>query len=240
MSDNLTIWGLSVQFCQNLVLSANVFALVCGTLTGAALYVSAKLSSNIADVIQQNADKQIGEAQTRGDEARAEAAKANERTAGLEKEAAELRLALEREQATHLPRTIKPDQREKISESLRQFSGQEFIIVSYVYDPDAVTTNKLIATMLIEAGWKRVADLETVLPNSSPGVRIYFNAHAEDSTKEAAKVLVSLLNGANIAADVIEPAQILNSMVPKENNHLTPEHQIYIDVGPKPWLDTGK
>ena len=88
---------------QNLVLWANVFALVCGTLTGAALYVSAKLSSNIADVIQQDADKQIGEAQTRGDEARAEAAKANERTAGLEKEAAELRLALERERATHLP-----------------------------------------------------------------------------------------------------------------------------------------
>jgi CubicO group peptidase (beta-lactamase class C family) len=85
-----------------------------------------------------------------------------------------------------------------------------------------------------------VADLETVLPNSSPGVRIYFNARAEDSTKEAAKVLVSLLNGADIAADMIEPAQILNSMVPKENNHLTPEHQIYIDVGPKPWLDTGK
>src|SRR5580704_281646 len=97
------MWGLTLQFWQTVVLWANVVALAGGILTGAALFVSAWVSSNIADVVQQDADKRITEARTRGDEARADAAKANqraseaaERAASLEKEAAELRLALAR------------------------------------------------------------------------------------------------------------------------------------------------
>jgi hypothetical protein len=58
---------------------ANVVALACGVLTGAALFVPAWVSSNIAGVVQQNADQRILEARTRGDEARADAAKANQR-----------------------------------------------------------------------------------------------------------------------------------------------------------------
>jgi hypothetical protein len=100
------MWGLSVQVWQSVVLWANVVALAGGILTGAALFVSAWVSKNIADVVQQDADRRIAEARTRGDEARAEAAKANERAnvaaeraASLEKDAAQLRLDLERERA---------------------------------------------------------------------------------------------------------------------------------------------
>jgi hypothetical protein len=111
------MWGLTLQFWQTVVLWANVIALAGAVLTGAALFVSAWVSSNIADVIQQDADKRITEARTRGDEARADAAKANqraseaaERAASLEKQAAELRLALERETAKRQARTLKKEQ----------------------------------------------------------------------------------------------------------------------------------
>jgi hypothetical protein len=73
------MWGLSLQFWQSVVLWANIVALAGGVLTGAALFVSAWVSSNIADVVQQDADQRISEARTRGDEARADAASANQR-----------------------------------------------------------------------------------------------------------------------------------------------------------------
>jgi hypothetical protein len=97
------MWGLSLEFLQTVVSWANVVALIAGVLTGAALFVSAWVSGNIAEVVQRNADKRIADAQARGDEARANAAVANqraneaaERAALLEKQAAELRLVLER------------------------------------------------------------------------------------------------------------------------------------------------
>jgi hypothetical protein len=83
------MWGLSVQFWQNVVLWANVVALAGGILTGAALFVSAWVSKNIADVVQQDADRRISEARTRGDEARADAAKANERASAAAERAAD-------------------------------------------------------------------------------------------------------------------------------------------------------
>jgi hypothetical protein len=73
------MWGLSVQFWQSVVSWANIVALVGGVLAVPALFVSAWVSSNIGDVIQQAADKRITGARARGDEARAEAAKANQR-----------------------------------------------------------------------------------------------------------------------------------------------------------------
>ena len=84
------MWGLTLQFWQDVVLWANIVALAGGVLTGAALFVSAWVSSNIADVVQQDADRRITEARTKGDEAREGAAKANERAAKTEERAAEL------------------------------------------------------------------------------------------------------------------------------------------------------
>jgi hypothetical protein len=84
------MWGLSLQFWQSVVLWTNIAALVAGVITGAALFVSAWVSSSIADIIQQDADRRIAEAQTKGEEAREGAAKANERAAKTEERAAQL------------------------------------------------------------------------------------------------------------------------------------------------------
>jgi hypothetical protein len=83
------MWGLSIQFWQSVVLWANIAALAAGVVTGAALFVSAWVSSSIADIIQEDADRRITEARTRGDEAREGAAKANERAVEAEARAAE-------------------------------------------------------------------------------------------------------------------------------------------------------
>jgi hypothetical protein len=83
------MWGLSVQFWQSVVSWANIVALVGGVLAVPALFVSAWVSKNIADVVQQDADRRITEARTRGDEARADAAKANERASAAAERAAE-------------------------------------------------------------------------------------------------------------------------------------------------------
>jgi hypothetical protein len=79
---------------------------------------------------QQDADKRITEARTRGDEARADAAIANqraseaaERAASLEKQAAELRLALERETAKRQARTLKKEQ----FDALQALKGKEYL-----------------------------------------------------------------------------------------------------------------
>src|SRR6516164_2012423 len=108
------MWGLTLQFWQNVVLWANIVALAGGIITGAALFVSAWVSSRVADVAQQDADQRILEARTRGDEARADAAKANlraseaaERAAALEKEAAETREQYETVGKAALGKTVR-------------------------------------------------------------------------------------------------------------------------------------
>src|SRR5207253_10977167 len=109
------MWGLTLQFWQNVVTGAIIAALAMGILSAAAAAVSAFLSLRIADVVQQDADQRISEARTRGEEARADAARANqraseaaERAAALEKEAAETRLQYEKLKAAVAWRIIEP------------------------------------------------------------------------------------------------------------------------------------
>jgi hypothetical protein len=162
------MWGLTLQFWQSVVLWANVVALAGGVLTGAALFVSAWVSSNIADVVQQDADRRITEAQTRGDEARADAAKANqraseaaERAASLEKEtalanerAAELKLALEKEIAARQPRLINPQQRVQLVAALTKIIPKGQITVTWkLFDEEAERFGKQILEALNESGF---------------------------------------------------------------------------------------
>ena len=134
------MWGLSLQFWQSVVLWANIVALASGVLTGAALFVSAWVSSNIADVVQQDADQRILAARTRGDEARADAANANqraseaaERAAEAEQRAAEANLELARLKA---PRTLTLEQQERVVATLKPFAGTQFDIGVVQGDPE--------------------------------------------------------------------------------------------------------
>ena len=154
------MWGLTLQFWQNVVLWANIVALAGGILTGAALFVSAWVSSHIADVVQQDADQRILEARTRGDEARADAAKANqraseaaERAAEAEQRAAEANLELARMKA---PRTLRPDQQEHVIATLKPFAGTQFDVGLVQGDAEAAEFMSVMEAVLQAAGWTQI------------------------------------------------------------------------------------
>jgi hypothetical protein len=162
------MWGLTLQFWQSVVVWANVVALVGGVLTGAALFVSAWVSSNIADVVQQDADRRIAEARTSGDEARADAAKANqraseaaERAASLEKEtaqanerAAELKLALEKEIAARQPRQIEKQRLPALREALTKIPNKGEITITWkLFDEEAERFGKQLLEVIRESGF---------------------------------------------------------------------------------------
>ena len=173
------MWGLSIQFWQAVVSWANVVALVCAVLTGAALFLSAYVSSNISDIIQGDADRRIAEARTRGDEARAQAAEANERAsaaaeraATLEKEAAEARLKLA--QIT-MPRHLTPEQVETLKPLLMAVPSNGKVVVKGRWpDEEALTFTQQISGIMSKAGFDVVESpsAQHVLSLGNVGVNI--------------------------------------------------------------------
>ena len=95
------MWGFSLQFWQSVWWVATILTAIFGSLGIVAALISAWVGWGISDVVQQDADTRIAEAGVVAATANAEAAKANvaraqERTALLEKESAEAKLEHER------------------------------------------------------------------------------------------------------------------------------------------------
>ncbi len=167
------MWGLSIQFWQNVVWIASVVALVGGVGAGASLYVSSWVSSSIADQVQADADRRISEAQARGDEAQAEAAKANERAnvaaeraATLEKAAAELQLQVEEAKKLAGPRNIRGKDQDHIKAALESFRGTPYdlsfppigdhasLLAPSLLEPGSFLIDHLIVTLSRLSGWE--------------------------------------------------------------------------------------
>jgi hypothetical protein len=211
----LPMWGLSLQFWQSVVLWANIVALAGGVLTGAALFVSAWVSSNIADVVQQDADQRISEARTRGDEARADAASANqraseaaERAAEAEQRAAEANLELARLKA---PRTLRPEQQQRVIAMVKPFAGTQFDIGVVQGDPEAAELMVLIETVLKAAGWSQIdwvgGDIVLTLAGrptagvvTTTNVAIAVHPERASTLENAAAALLTALSSQGIAA----------------------------------------
>jgi hypothetical protein len=209
------MWGLSLQFWQSVVLWANIVALAGGVLTGAALFVSAWVSSNIADVVQQDADQRISEARTRGDEARADAASANqraseaaERAAEAEQRAAEANLELARLKA---PRTLRPEQQQRVIAMVKPFAGTQFDIGVVQGDPEAAELMVLIETVLKAAGWSQIdwvgGDIVLTLAGrptagvvTTTNVAIAVHPERASTLENAAAALLTALSSQGIAA----------------------------------------
>jgi hypothetical protein len=218
------MWGLSIPFWQSVVLWANIVALAGGIATGAALFVSAWVSSNIADVVQQDADKRITDARTRGDEARADAAKANqraseaaERAAVLEKEAAQLRLDLEKERGIREPRTFSPTQQNSVAGKISSFAGTGFVMYVQLA-PEPIAFLSQLEAMLKTAKWvphPPAPPTPTVnFPNLEPvgqstsffGIRVWFDGTHNPSLRLAAEALSSALRTEEIATTLDDDA----------------------------------
>jgi hypothetical protein len=182
------MWGLTLQFWQNVVLWANIVALAGGIITGAALFVSAWVSSRVADVAQQDADQRILEARTRGDEARADAAKANlraseaaERAAALEKEAAETRLQYEKLKAAVAWRSVEPNNMKRLVKRLSE--RRSVVQLEYVQgDPEAQRLAAQLFTAFNEAKWKPQV-MARVYLGAASGIWVLPNAPPSDFTR---------------------------------------------------------
>jgi chromosome segregation ATPase len=224
------MWGLSIQFWQSVVLWANIAALVAGVVTGASLFVSAFVSSNITDIIQADADSRITEARARGEEARAEAAKANERanaaaerTASLEKEVAEadVRAAEANKKAAEAqlelsrfrePRLLTPEQQAFITEKLKPFPNTQFDTGLSPNDGEQADFLWLLEPDITAAGWVHVpwvgpGGVVTQGPTRPPsgsvgatGVSIHLHPEQRERLLPAASALISALQDVGIAA----------------------------------------
>jgi hypothetical protein len=143
---------MSVRQLRPVLSSANFIALLFGIIAVIALYVSAT-----------DADKRIAAANER-------ASAADERAASLEKQAAELRLALEREQATHLPRTIRPEQQAKLIERLTPTrKGPVIMNVATLDSTDAKSFAAQISDVLTNSGFTISPPEADTLSFSLPG-----------------------------------------------------------------------
>ena len=81
-----------------------------------------------------------------------ELARQKERTASAEKAASDAALALEKFKE---PRTLSPEQQDKLISALKPFAGQNFACAVFP-DPEPLALLRLLDTLAKSAGWKRV------------------------------------------------------------------------------------
>jgi hypothetical protein len=175
------MWGLSM------LSGANFVALLFGVIAVIALYVSAT-----------DADKRIAEANERANVA-------GERAASLEKQAAQLRLDLEKERAFREPRTLTQTQQNSVAEKLSTFAGTGFVMYVQLA-PEPIAFLLQLEGILRTAKWlphPPMPPTPTVnLPNLVPvgqslsffGVRVWFDGTQNPSLRPAAEALSSALS----------------------------------------------
>ena len=153
-------------------------ALVIGVLATYAIVVSGNIRDRDLKHELKNKDESIAKANAQGEEAKAEAAKAN--------------LELERLRA---PRTLSVEQRLRIIEPVKIFHGTTFDVVTYPGDPEPLAFSNVIAETLVRAGW-------TLNPNHNPpgtllslasGVVVVVSNHAGSQARLAGMALLESL-----------------------------------------------
>jgi hypothetical protein len=197
------MWGFSAEFWQSVVSVANVIALVGAVATGAALFVSAYVSSDIADRVEREADTKIAEARAQGDEARAEAAKANERAsaaneraAALEKEAAEARLKLEQLQ----PRQLSSDEIDRLTETARKNCSQIKTVPVTAANGNQEAQNFSLSFVKIFKESGCLSDLALPIPGLRPDiVGIHIGVRDMSNIPAPAQSLAEVLQAGGIA-----------------------------------------
>ena len=142
------MWGWSIEFWDVVFRISTITAFLLGGLGVSAAFVSAWVGYELSDIVQQDANKKIAEANARSDEA-------NSRTQQLEKDAAEARLEQERLKASMAWRRLTREQYDEIVGALRRSGGTLEISVSTpVGDPEAHLYSDDITRALLGGGVK--------------------------------------------------------------------------------------
>jgi hypothetical protein len=175
----------------------------------------AKLDSAVALEQASKANEHLAEANER-------AAHANERAAQAEKQAAEAKLALEKFRA---PRVLTTQDQRLIVSEISKFAGQEYQVTTFWDLNEPLAFANQLHNALQAAKWKFVPqERGTFLLGGLGGIQVWIHPSADEKTKAAANVLVSVL-----AAIGKEP--VLKLQNPTDN----PKHNlIQLNIGTKP------
>ena len=150
-------------------------------------------------------------------------ARALERAAVAEKEAAEANLARLKIEARFADRVLNDPQLASLIEKIKPFAGQEYDANTYWDSREPLALAERISVALNWAGWKLIHVVgQTMLPEKT-GVLVYVHVEAQEETKKAAIVLVSALNAEGIATEL----RRWDKTHPKNN-------KVEISVGTKP------
>jgi hypothetical protein len=142
------LWGWSFSALELIVKVALWIAFAAGGIATVSAFVAGYVGYELTDAMQKDADLRIAEAQSRGEEAKARAAVA-------EQKAAEAQLALERFKA---PRILKQDQQARIAEKLKAFAGVVYDAgVGPKGDPEPLYILRSIHAALLLANWNHIA-----------------------------------------------------------------------------------
>lgn len=144
------MWGYSLQFWQVVVFWLWAASAVGGGVAVVAALGSSVISYYISDATQKAADAEVANAKATGEQARAEAAVANEGAKRADQRIAELNLEIAKMRS---PRSIDAIKGEAIIAAVSKYAGTPFDMAVTEGDPEALALQENIETLLLGSGW---------------------------------------------------------------------------------------
>jgi hypothetical protein len=183
------MWSFTEPIWEAVFRWATISALAFGGIGVVSAFVSAWVGYEITDATQKEADKQIAEAKARGDEARAVAAQATERTAVIEAE--NVRLA-----AQIAPRRLTTEQQIALGRLLVMLAGRTVRFESYGLDAESAILGKQVENAFSLAE----AKVDEALMTRASGGQILFGIHVTSGDKPTIGLIVGALQSVGLAA----------------------------------------
>jgi hypothetical protein len=183
------MWSFTNPFWENVFRWATISALAFGGIGVLSAFISAWVGYEITDATQKDANQRIADAQARGDEARVEAARANERAAAIEAE----NLKLEAQLA---PRRLTNEQQAILATALAALAGKTVRIESYSLDAEAAILGKQIEQAFSSAK----VNLSNALMTRASAGSILLGIHVLSRSEETRNLILNALQGVGLNA----------------------------------------
>ena len=205
---------------------------------GSKLAQASERLQRIADTEVASSNAQAEAAHREAETARKEAdsfeldiAKAKKDSANAGKEAARLNKRGEEERLARVKieqqiawRTLAPEQQRRIRDKVLLFSGQQFIVATYLDDPECVALLRTVGSIAVAAGWKFLNSPPGGLIGLMPleqGVILRLSPSSNETTKHAADTLAAALNQEGVVTKILVAPE-------------APADEIQMRVGKKP------
>jgi len=207
----VSMWGSSIDSWTRVAYWTLWAGFIFGGLAVTASSISAYISYKTADLLQEENRKSMLDAARKIEEAKTEAARANERTAKLELEAARVRLEQEQFKAKLAWRRITIEQHDKIVVALR---GQAMAVQLEFppSDPEATMFANDISVTLRDAG---MAVTATAVVSNRPSLGLGISRMPSEGQPPSAEwvLLASAFKDAGITFGLAEPATNLKRVL---------------------------